>query len=220
MSWRPSTRKLSSNRPLPAKSSQFRSWDEVVIPGTTVLRNKLVPLPTRTTRDAEKLCRYEERAMLLRAIELDRKPIEGNFDYAHLKAIHRALFQDVYEWAGQERVGPDRQMSKSGSAVVHFAPEVPAAPTVQYGITQGPGIRSAKLRKGSSVSLRPMMTCCMAWIESAVFDVASVDVGVGVTGVNAAESVDDAGVEAHLLGEAGFARVYVRLNPDSDHPRR
>lgn len=28
---------------------------------------------------------------------------EGNFDAAHLKAIHRHLFQDVYEWAGHTR---------------------------------------------------------------------------------------------------------------------
>lgn len=27
----------------------------------------------------------------------------GNFDMAHLKAIHRHLFQDVYEWAGHTR---------------------------------------------------------------------------------------------------------------------
>ena len=27
----------------------------------------------------------------------------GNFDAAHLKAIHRHLFQDVYEWAGHTR---------------------------------------------------------------------------------------------------------------------
>jgi cell filamentation protein len=27
----------------------------------------------------------------------------GTFDAAHLKAIHRYLFQDVYEWAGHTR---------------------------------------------------------------------------------------------------------------------
>jgi cell filamentation protein len=27
----------------------------------------------------------------------------GQFDAAHLKAIHRHLFQDVYEWAGRTR---------------------------------------------------------------------------------------------------------------------
>ncbi|MCP3671805.1 MAG: hypothetical protein GY814_15505 [Gammaproteobacteria bacterium] len=27
----------------------------------------------------------------------------GDFDYAHLKAIHHHLFQDLYDWAGDER---------------------------------------------------------------------------------------------------------------------
>jgi cell filamentation protein len=31
-------------------------------------------------------------------------PIPGNYDLAHLQAIHQLLFQDVYDWAGQLRV--------------------------------------------------------------------------------------------------------------------
>ena len=38
-----------------------------------------------------------------RILELKSDPIEGNFDYAHLKAIHKHLFQDVYVWAGMDR---------------------------------------------------------------------------------------------------------------------
>lgn len=30
-------------------------------------------------------------------------PIEGKFDLAHLKAIHRYLFEEIYPWAGQIR---------------------------------------------------------------------------------------------------------------------
>lgn len=42
-----------------------------------------------------------------------REPIPaGEFDLAHLKAIHRHLFQDVYEWAGEIRTV---EMSKGGS---------------------------------------------------------------------------------------------------------
>ena len=29
--------------------------------------------------------------------------MRGSFDTPHLKAIHRYIFQDVYEWAGQFR---------------------------------------------------------------------------------------------------------------------
>ena len=35
-------------------------------------------------------------------ISLGQGPV-GNFDATHLKAIHRHLFQDVYEWAGHSR---------------------------------------------------------------------------------------------------------------------
>ncbi len=35
-------------------------------------------------------------------IEHNQGP-KGKFDVAHLKAIHRHLFQDVYEWAGRTR---------------------------------------------------------------------------------------------------------------------
>ena len=129
---------------MPAKTSQFRSWDDYYIPGTTVLRNKLVSAaePYGTT-DAEKLRRFEERAAHIRMGELHQRPIVGKFDYEHLKAIHKALFADVYEWAGQERTGPLSQMSKSGPDVVNFAPGDPHAPMVNYGYYPAPAIADA-----------------------------------------------------------------------------
>ncbi|SQC36296.1 Probable adenosine monophosphate-protein transferase fic [Helicobacter fennelliae] len=30
-------------------------------------------------------------------------PIKGSFDYPHLKAIHKFIFQDIYTWAGLDR---------------------------------------------------------------------------------------------------------------------
>lgn len=36
-------------------------------------------------------------------IQIKKKPIEGNFDYAHLKAINKIMFEDIYAWAGQDR---------------------------------------------------------------------------------------------------------------------
>ncbi|MCD2135886.1 Fic family protein [Rhodococcus qingshengii] len=129
---------------MPAKTSQFRSWDDYYIPGTTVLRNKLVSAaePYGTT-DAEKLRRFEERAAHIRMGELHQRPLVGKFDYDHLKAIHKALFADVYEWAGQERTGPLSQMSKSGPDVVNFAPGDPQAPMVNYGYYPAPAIDDA-----------------------------------------------------------------------------
>ena len=38
-----------------------------------------------------------------RLYSLQDKPIQGDFDLAHLKAIHKAVLGDLYDWAGQER---------------------------------------------------------------------------------------------------------------------
>jgi len=45
----------------------------------------------------------EYQHVMGRAKALELHPIPGNFDLAHLCAIHERLFQDVYEWAGRLR---------------------------------------------------------------------------------------------------------------------
>lgn len=50
--------------------------------------------------DAEKLDQAER--LLSRRRTIEGTP-EGNFDLDHLRAIHRHLFQDVYDWAGEVR---------------------------------------------------------------------------------------------------------------------
>jgi cell filamentation protein len=46
----------------------------------------------------------ETDLVAIRLAELrSRNAPAGNFDAAHLRAIHRQLFQDVYEWAGRTR---------------------------------------------------------------------------------------------------------------------
>ena len=39
----------------------------------------------------------------LRVYELNEKPLKGNFDFKHLKDIHKYLFQDIYSWSGEIR---------------------------------------------------------------------------------------------------------------------
>ncbi|KKX30594.1 Fic family protein [Rhizobium sp. LC145] len=77
--------------------------DPYVYPGTGVLRNKL------GIQDAEKLDYYEREIVTMRVGE---GIPSGNFDLQHLKAIHRHLFQDIFEWAGQIRTV---EISKGGS---------------------------------------------------------------------------------------------------------
>jgi len=49
----------------------------------------------------EELERLEAALVAARAYEIETgHGPSGNFDAEHLKALHRHLFQDVYEWAG------------------------------------------------------------------------------------------------------------------------
>jgi cell filamentation protein len=73
------------------------SSDPYTYPWTDVLRNAL------DIRDPRQLAAFEANATVARLIELDAAPLEGHFDVAHLKAIHRYIFQDVYQWGGDFR---------------------------------------------------------------------------------------------------------------------
>lgn len=72
--------------------------DPYKYPGSEVLRN----LPG--LRDAHALENFEYEQSALRLSELWNQSAKGKFDLAHLKAIHRYIFQDVYDWAGEIRV--------------------------------------------------------------------------------------------------------------------
>jgi cell filamentation protein len=78
-------------------SSTPENSDPYLHPGTNVLKN------LRGLTDPELLERFEARRTHYRVSELIDNPIPGRFDVGHLKAIHRYIFQDVYEWAGQFR---------------------------------------------------------------------------------------------------------------------
>ena len=66
-------------------------------PNTNVLINKL------NIRDSKELFEIEKKLTFIRLQELQYKPIKGKYDFKYLKAIHKYIFQDIYEWAGQER---------------------------------------------------------------------------------------------------------------------
>ncbi len=77
--------------------------DPYCYPGTTVLKNKL-KLKTQKELDA-----FEAEITAQRAEE----PLPaGKLTYPHYRAIHKHLFQDVYDWAGKIRTV---RISKSGS---------------------------------------------------------------------------------------------------------
>ncbi|MFC0808988.1 Fic/DOC family protein [Ensifer sp. P24N7] len=72
--------------------------DPYCYPGTSVLINKF------GVRDQEQL-NFREQSVTDEAIQdLARNPVKGNFDTKHLMEVHRRIFQDVYPWAGQQRI--------------------------------------------------------------------------------------------------------------------
>lgn len=66
-------------------------------PGSDVLINKLNITNSKDLFDAEL------ELTSIRLQELQENPLKGDFDFLHLKAIHKYIFQDIYEWAGKER---------------------------------------------------------------------------------------------------------------------
>jgi len=64
---------------------------------TDVLINKF------DIRDKNELHIKERDFSSYRSVELELNPLKGEFNIQHLQGIHRHLFQDVYEWAGQFR---------------------------------------------------------------------------------------------------------------------
>jgi cell filamentation protein len=82
--------------------TQFENWGDYFWPGQIddCKINKL------GIRDRDVLEQVERSRSAERAIEIiaGDVAIPPTYDLAHLRAIHRQLFQDVYDWAGELRV--------------------------------------------------------------------------------------------------------------------
>jgi cell filamentation protein len=86
--------------------------DPYLDPVASALRNRLGLTDQAALEQAEAAC------VATRSYELSLAPLEGAFDLAHLQAIHRYLFGDVYEWAGQLRT---IDIAKGGSHFAHHS---------------------------------------------------------------------------------------------------
>jgi cell filamentation protein len=78
--------------------SRYDAVDRYTYPGTGVLINKV------GITDAQALDAFEADATAIRMFELFQDPVPGSFDVDHVKQIHRHLFQDVFDWAGEFRL--------------------------------------------------------------------------------------------------------------------
>jgi cell filamentation protein len=71
--------------------------DPYVYPGTSCLRNRA------GIRDPAELEQFEAEQTSIILAQLQQEPLSGRYDVAHLKAFHRRIFGDVYDWAGEVR---------------------------------------------------------------------------------------------------------------------
>ena len=92
--------------------SRYSGRDHYLDPASGVLRNRL------GITDGATLEQAEAALVATRSYELSQTPLPGQFDLAHLQAIHRYLFGDVYEWAGQLRTV---DIGKGGHLFAHHA---------------------------------------------------------------------------------------------------
>jgi len=79
--------------------------------GTTVLINKF------GIREEEKLLQAEIAVTQIATASWELSPQCATFDFEHYRAIHKHLFQNLYEWAGQIR---DVNISKKGTRFCPF----------------------------------------------------------------------------------------------------
>ena len=75
----------------------FEVADPYIDPVTGILRN-LVGAPTKDALSAA-----EGGLVFARLVQLTERPPAGTGDLVELRAIHRQLFQDVFDWAGELR---------------------------------------------------------------------------------------------------------------------
>jgi len=67
----------------------------------------------------DELERIERNMTNAKLQELHDNPIQGRFDIKHLRDIHKYLFEDLYDWAGQYR---NVYMKIEGNMTNYFAP--------------------------------------------------------------------------------------------------
>ena len=104
--------KSSATFAVASRMSRHSDSDPYLDPASGVLKNRL------DIADAATLEQAEADIVATRSYELSQTPLKGSFDLAHLQAIHRYLFGDVFEWAGQLRT---MDISKGGNRFAHYA---------------------------------------------------------------------------------------------------
>lgn len=90
----------------------FEPTDSDCYPGTTVLINKLEITDEKILKENESFITSTMAAILI------SKSLKQGFDFGDYKAIHYALFSELYDWAGEIR-----NISISKTTTTFVAPE-------------------------------------------------------------------------------------------------
>ncbi|WP_375668264.1 MULTISPECIES: type II toxin-antitoxin system protein adenylyltransferase VbhT [unclassified Bartonella] len=97
------------------------SGDSYTDPETGVMYNRL------GIKDKATLQRVESTISYVKSFEFVHTPIGGKFDLNYMKEIHRRLFGDIYEWAGQVRlvdIAKGNSMFASYNQIESYAPKI------------------------------------------------------------------------------------------------
>lgn len=90
--------------------------DPYVYPGTDILKNIL------GIHDQQVLDDAEADYVSLRLRELAENPLKGDYDFRHLCAMHKYIFQDIYEWAGKIRtINMEKEEPALGGLSVEYS---------------------------------------------------------------------------------------------------
>ena len=79
-------------------SYEYERDDFYCFSDSKVLRNKL------GIRDEETLDNAEREITGLKAVEFVNNPFSDELDFDYIKKLHKFMFGDIYEWAGETRV--------------------------------------------------------------------------------------------------------------------
>lgn len=90
--------------------NKYRSQSKYCYPGTDVLINKF------DEKDPDKLDNLEIIYTTRRIYQLYENPIHGSFGLKHLQKIHKFIFQDIFDFAGELR---EEQISKGTTTFAH-----------------------------------------------------------------------------------------------------
>lgn len=66
-------------------------------PNSNVLKDKL------GIKDSDRLKEAELEITSLKIAKARIQKVNGNFDFEHLKHLHKYIFEDIYDWAGKVR---------------------------------------------------------------------------------------------------------------------